>query len=68
MKGDSFVDVAINVLIGLIVGYLVGIVLAAIAAFVFGFDEAARFIAIGSGLLGAIVATPVANRLQGRSR
>jgi uncharacterized membrane protein YedE/YeeE len=68
MKGDSFVNIAINVLIGLIVGYLVGIVLAAIAASVFDLEEAARFIAIGCGLVGAIMATPVANRLQSRSR
>src|SRR5690606_1764708 len=45
----------INVLIGLIVGYLIGIILAAFVAFVLGFEDAARFIAIGSGLFGAVL-------------
>jgi predicted membrane protein len=62
------VNIAINVLIGLMVGYLIGIGLAAIAAFIFDLEGAARFIAIGCALLGAIVATPAANRLQNRFR
>ena len=57
----------ITILIGLIVGYMLGIGLAALAAFVFGFEDAARVIAIGSGLLGAAVAVPLGQRLQGRT-
>lgn len=59
-------NIAINVLIGLIVGYLIGIMLAAIVAFVFDVEGAARIVAIGCGLLGAVLAMPVAQHLQGR--
>lgn len=45
----------VKVLIGLVAGYLVGIGLGAITAFVFGFEDAARFVAIGCGLLGAVL-------------
>ncbi len=45
----------VKVLIGLVAGYLVGIVLAAFAAFVLDLDEIARFIAIGCGILGAVL-------------
>lgn len=51
------------VLMGLIVGYVVGIVIAAVFAFVFDMESAARFIAIGSGLLGAVAGPPVAKWL-----
>ncbi len=49
-------------LMGLIVGYVVGIVLAAFFAFVLDMEGAARFIAIGSGLLGALAGPAVAKR------
>lgn len=55
-------------LMGLIVGYIIGIALAALVAFGIGWEESARFIAIGCGLLGAIVGTPVANALERKSR
>lgn len=50
-------------LMGLIVGYVVGIVIAAVFAFVLNLDDAARFIAIGCGLLGALAGPAVAKRL-----
>jgi hypothetical protein len=51
-------------LMGLVVGYLVGIGLAAIVAFGVGLDDAAKFVAIGCGLLGAVLGAPVARALQ----
>lgn len=45
----------VKVLIGLVVGYLVGVALGAFTAFVLGFEDAARFVAIGCGILGAIL-------------
>ena len=54
----------INVLMGLIVSYLIGIILAAFVAFVLGFEDAARFIAIGSGLVGAVLGPSVFGRLR----
>ena len=45
----------LKVLIGLVVGYVVGIGLAAFTAFVLDLDEIARFIAIGCGILGAVL-------------
>ncbi len=57
-------NIVLRVLIGLIAGYLVGIVLAATAAYVFDLEEAARFIAIGCGLLGAALGPRVFSRLD----
>ncbi len=45
----------VKVLIGLGAGYLIGIALAGFAAFVLDLDEIARFIAIGCGILGAVL-------------
>lgn len=45
----------VKVLIGLVAGYVIGILLAAFAAFVLDLDEIARFIAIGCGILGAVL-------------
>jgi hypothetical protein len=56
-------NVMLSTLMGLVIGYLVGIGLAAIAVFVFGFEDAARFIAIGCGLLGAVLGAPVARAM-----
>lgn len=53
-----------SVLIGLVVGYLVGIMLASVAAFVFDLEDIARFIAIGCGLLGALLGPVVSNQLR----
>lgn len=53
-----------SVLIGLFVGYLVGIMLASVAAFVFDLEDIARFIAIGCGLLGALLGPVVSNQLR----
>lgn len=55
-------------LMGLIVGYVIGIALAAVFAFVLDLGGAARFIAIGSGLLGALAGPAVAKRLGESSR
>lgn len=54
----------INALMGLILGYLIGILLAAFVAFVLGFEDAARFIAIASGLVGALLGPSVFGRLR----
>jgi hypothetical protein len=56
-------NLVITALMGLVLGYLVGIALAAIAAFVFGFEDAARFIAIGCGVLGAATGPRLFGRL-----
>lgn len=61
-------NVIVHVLMGLVLGYIVGILLASIVAFVFGFEDAARFIAIGCGLLGAGMGPSMAARLQSRGR
>ena len=53
-------------LMGLIVGYVIGVGLAALFVFAFDMDGVARFIAIGCGLLGAVIGPTVARRL-GRS-
>lgn len=45
----------VNVLIGLVAGYLIGIALGAFAAFVLDLEDAARFIAIGCGIAGAVL-------------
>ena len=55
-------------IIGAAGGTVVGIVIAAAFAFVFDMESAARFIAIGSGLLGAVADPVVANRLGESSR
>jgi hypothetical protein len=54
----------IAALIGLILGYLVGIAFGALAAFVFGFEDAARFIAIGCALAGAVLGPVASARVQ----
>jgi putative effector of murein hydrolase len=61
-------NVIVNVLIGLVVGYIVGILFASIVAFVFGFEDAARFVAIGCGLVGAAMGPSFVGRLQGQER
>lgn len=61
-------NIILNTLMGLIAGYLIGIVLAAIVAFGIGWEDQARFIAIGCGVLGAILGTPVAGALSRRNR
>lgn len=53
----------IYALMGLILGYVVGIVIATVVAFVLDLEGAGRFIAIGSGLLGALAGPVVAKRL-----
>ncbi len=58
----------VKVLMGLVVGYIIGIALGGVAAFVLGFEDAARFIAIGFGLAGAIFGPVIIDRLQGVSR
>jgi uncharacterized membrane protein len=58
----------INVLMGLVVGYIVGILLAVFVAFILGYEDAARFVAIGCGLLGAVMGPLVVNRLQSLER
>jgi Na+/H+ antiporter NhaA len=45
----------LKILIGLVVGYTLGVVIAAFTAFVLDLDDIARFIAIGSGIAGAIL-------------
>lgn len=57
-------NIILRVFVGLIAGYLIGIVLAATAAFVFGLEDAARFIAIGCGLIGALAGPIVFSRLR----
>jgi NhaP-type Na+/H+ or K+/H+ antiporter len=61
-------NTVLHALMGLIVGYLVGVAIAAFFAFVLDLDSAARFIAIGSGLIGAALGPTVANRLGESSR
>jgi hypothetical protein len=61
-------NVIVNVLIGLAVGYIVGILFASIVAFVFGFEDAARFVAIGCGLVGAATGPSVVGRMQSQER
>lgn len=60
-------NVIVRILIGLVAGYLVGIGLAAFTAFVLDYEDAARFIAIGCGLLGAVLGPVVGARFDGRS-
>lgn len=50
-----------SVLLGLVIGYIVGIMLGSIAAFVFGLDNAARFIAVGCAFLGVLLGILAAN-------
>lgn len=57
-------NIFVKVLMGLVVGYIIGIALGGIAAFVFGFEDAARFIAIGCGILGAVLGPSIIGRLQ----
>ena len=45
----------VKVVIGLVAGYLIGIGLGAFTAFVLDFEDAARFVAIGCGILGAVL-------------
>ena len=54
----------LKILIGLIVGYTIGVGLAAIAAFVFDLDDVARFIAIASGLAGALLGPTLLRRVD----
>lgn len=61
-------NVIVSVLMGLVAGYSVGVVLGAIAAFVFGFEDAARFIAIGCGFVGAAMGPTIAGRLRTGTR
>ncbi|HYH11389.1 MAG TPA: DUF5957 family protein [Thermomicrobiales bacterium] len=56
-------NIAVKILIGLVAGYIIGIILAAITAFVFDFEGAARFVAIGCGILGAILGPMILDRL-----
>lgn len=58
----------INALMGLIAGYTVGIILAVVVAFVFGPDAAARFVAIGCGLLGAVLGPSLFGPLRDEPR
>lgn len=51
-------NTVVKVLIGLVAGYLIGIALGAFVAFALGFEDAARFVAIGCGLAGAML-TPL---------
>lgn len=53
----------VKVLIGLIAGYIIGIGLGAFTAFILGFEDAARFVAIGCGLAGAILGPAILDRL-----
>lgn len=57
-------NLVVNVLIGLVLGYLVGVIFASIAAFVFGLEDAARFIAIGCALAGAVTGPSVLGRFR----
>ena len=57
-------SIILKVLIGLVAGYTIGVALGAVAAFVFGFEDAARCIAIGCGVAGAILGPPVLGRLN----
>lgn len=59
-------NMILNVLMGLVLGYVIGIGLAAAATFVLGLDELARFIAIGCGLLGAVMGPSIFGRYQDR--
>lgn len=61
-------NIIVKVFIGFFAGYVVGIVLGAIAAFVFGFEDAARFTAIGCGIVGAVIGPTLVDRLQGGNR
>lgn len=61
-------NILVKVLIGLVAGYIIGIILAAIAAFALGFEDVARFLAIGCGIVGAAVGPTLVDRLQGRNR
>lgn len=61
-------NIVINALIGLIAGYIVGVILAAIVAFVFDLPDAARFVAIAFGLLGAVAGPSVFGRLREDTR
>lgn len=54
----------VRVLLGLVAGYLIGIGLGAFTAFVLGYEDAARFVAIGCGLIGAFVGPRVFSRLD----
>src|SRR5699024_12342334 len=53
-----------KIVLAVLIGYIAGIILASIAAFVFEFEDAARFIAIGCGVLGAVLGIPVAARRE----
>lgn len=57
----------VKVLIGLVAGYVIGIALGAFTAFVLGVEDAARFVAIGCGLLGAILGPTLLDRLDSRT-
>ena len=61
-------NLLMHMLMGLIVGYMIGIAIAALFVFGLGLEEPARFIAIGSGLLGAVLGPAVADALARRSR
>jgi hypothetical protein len=54
----------LKILIGLIAGYIVGIILGAFGAFVLDFESAARFVATGSALIGAVLGPRVLRRLD----
>ena len=55
----------VKVLIGLVAGYLVGIALGAFTVVVLDFEDAARFVAIGCGVLGALAGPTIVDRLTG---
>ena len=61
-------NTVMQMLMGLIVGYVIGIVLAAFFAFVLELDDIARFIAIGSGLVGALAGPRVFGGLLDQHR
>lgn len=61
-------NVIVKILIGLVAGYTIGVGLGAITAFVLGFEDAARFVAIGCGLLGAIFGPAIIGRLEAGPR
>lgn len=61
-------DTVLKMLIGLVVGYIVGIILGAVNAFVLDVESAARFVAIGCGLLGAILCPTILDRLDATAK
>lgn len=60
--------IVVKVLIGLVAGYIVGIILGAVTAFVLDVESVARFVAIGCGLLGAILGPTILNRFDATTK